>query len=354
MALPSWEETQPLPSWEETSAVSGSLPSWEETEQASPIQQFVEKRRQQGEEGKQRLRAVGEGAASGLTLGFLDELRGVTGAGLEKVLGGSEEDFGELYKTYRDLAREREQGIQEENPYAYGGSRLAGMVAPALATGGAGTIPAMAARGAGIGATIGAGEAEEIEDIPEDLITGAALGAAGAPVGAAVGKGVSLAGKGIEKVGQYTLPPGKSFTPQQAFKEAMKERSQLLGFARMTGQERTPPVERVLKVLMRSGTPELTGAGVGFALGGPLGMATGYGVGKVLPAAARGIQRPASQVLVASGRKLGKYGHIIKQAAEKGPHSVAATHFVLSQQDPDYRKKTENIFDKAYKTGGGF
>lgn len=171
--------------------------------------------------------AVGQGA----TFGFLDELRGLAGQGLDylgeagfipNALTGTSSDFeydasrAPGYRAYRDSERAAYDRYRDENPnLAMAGEMLGGLV-----TGGTGAARAGATNvgrrvaaniaaaptrrrlgllsatggtaGAGGGALAGAGEARELTDIPAEALKGAAIGGtAGAILGPIADAGVS-------------------------------------------------------------------------------------------------------------------------------------------------------------------
>lgn len=49
--------------------------------------------------------------------------------------------------------------------------------------------------------------------------------------------------------------------------------------------------------------------------------------------------------------KLGKYAPAIQKALQRGPQAAAATHFVLSQTQPDYRQATQNLDERDDQNG---
>lgn len=153
-------------------------------------------------------RALIEGAKSGLTANFSDEIAGLGGALAEKIVGADidpslQPSFREAYVRERDAARAVEQDAARAHPGAHLAGSLAGGllsvaavpgVAPMQAARGAGLASrAVAAAapavltGAGLGAVQGAGAAQELSDIPLEAVKGAALGAVIGLGGAALG-----------------------------------------------------------------------------------------------------------------------------------------------------------------------
>lgn len=156
-----------------------------------------------------RTEAGGLGVGEGTTLGFLDETQGVLRA-LPGVASSRPEPVQALgvlgwlisalarpeYRQGRDEARARLAQAREQAP----GASLLGQAAPALAAGlgggptastALGRVAQAALAGGGLGAVVGAGQAEEVGDLPSDVASGAALGALTSAGGQALGEGVS-------------------------------------------------------------------------------------------------------------------------------------------------------------------
>ncbi len=127
----------------------------------------------------------------GLTLGFSDEL-----AGIGNVLGslGSSGSVVDRYRHGRDRKRQELEALQESNPLLSVGLEVAGGLLNPLGTGK--KIGDMVMAGAKVGGLMGAGKADELSDVPGDMVQGAAVGAAlpavlagGAETGQALLKG---------------------------------------------------------------------------------------------------------------------------------------------------------------------
>jgi hypothetical protein len=139
------------------------------------------------------LEAAGHGAASGLTLGFNDELLGGLGAGVDLLKGKTDLDhIVEAYKTHRDAIRASDEAAQSQHPYAYLAGQLGGGALPALATAGAapavegatalGNVARAAGTGALVGGISGVGLSNKeglasLQDIPKNALMGAGTGA---------------------------------------------------------------------------------------------------------------------------------------------------------------------------------
>ena len=93
------------------------------------------------------------------------------------------------------------------------------------------------------------------------------------------------------------------------------------------------------------GAGSLIGGPVGGVVGSAIGAATGQIADKYAGAVMRNIldgRIAAGEGLQAIAPKLGKYAKPLMEAAQRGNKSLAATHFLLSQQDPEYRKITQD------------
>lgn len=143
-----------------------------------------------------KARSAGYGAADTATMGFGDEMAAGVGTLIDKLPGGRGASYGEVLSEMRGLDTKAEQ----QNPKSYMGGQVAGAVAQALATRGAGLFPnatsvlgkagAGAATGAAYGALHGAGSGDDAMDrIRQALIEGS--------IGGAAGGALSLAGQGI-------------------------------------------------------------------------------------------------------------------------------------------------------------
>lgn len=144
-----------------------------------------------------RVDALARGTAQGATLGFNDELQGLSEAGgatkdfngiqhlivgLAKYLAGNPEAAAK-YEEVVKREREANKAAEENHPYMYGGGQVAGTLATLPIGGEAATavaLPARMIRGAAMGALVGglsgAGEGEGATDTAAKAITGAGVG----------------------------------------------------------------------------------------------------------------------------------------------------------------------------------
>lgn len=134
------------------------------------------------------------GFSNAATFGFGDEIQ----AGIRSMMPGSP-----TYKELRDQERKANDAASTANPWSYMGGNVvaalpqAGAVAKNIAGAGVKLIPKMIAgakTAAPIGAAQGAGQAETISDIPAEA-------AKGAVINATLNAGVPVVGKLISKVG---------------------------------------------------------------------------------------------------------------------------------------------------------
>jgi hypothetical protein len=131
------------------------------------------------------LKAGAMGVIQGGTMGFADEIEGALkalGEKGEKIIKHEDtKDLKELYKQYRDQARQKYKQAQEQQPASYFAGNVAGGVGTAALTGGA-SVGGMAALGAVQG--LGSSEGDLTDATPSDLLKTAKDVGVGAGVGA--------------------------------------------------------------------------------------------------------------------------------------------------------------------------
>lgn len=149
-------------------------------------------------------RSAINGATQGATFGFGDELGGLEGAGFEagaNLIGqgpNTGQSLIDLYKQYRDLARERNAKSKAQNPGSYLAGELTGGLILPLGEAGAMKDATMAAKmlkgakmGTGMGAATALGTSEKQMSDPtlaKDLVEGAGMGGlTGAAIPPAIG-----------------------------------------------------------------------------------------------------------------------------------------------------------------------
>lgn len=178
--------------------------------------------------------SFGRGMVSGGTLGFDDEIGGLSGAAVQGVnaayrtLSGqdpsawSDLDLADEYAQARDEVRADKAAAEEANPWTYGAGSLVGGAVTTAAPGiaalsavpkGAGTLTKMAVgarSGAATGALAGAGASEadltegDVEGVARDTLRGAEMGGG---VGAAIPGAMWLGGKGYD-IAKYLAGKG--------------------------------------------------------------------------------------------------------------------------------------------------
>lgn len=136
------------------------------------------------------LESAGLGALQGATLGFGDEIEGGVRGGYNK-LTGNDKSLADLYSQYRDIARQRNEQAQSQNPKSYFAGEVGGGGAAAAATGGLLTGPMAGLRTAALlGGAAGIGNSNAQLGSAEEAksgVIGAGLGAGGHMASEAVG-----------------------------------------------------------------------------------------------------------------------------------------------------------------------
>ena len=179
------------------------------------------------------INTVAEGArkaAQGLTFGFADEIE----AGVKSAFSD------ETYQQARDRLREQGDEFSRQNPKTAMALELAGgLVVPGgFAAGvgkqalkqGAKKIPGLlkgpTAQGAGYGALYGAGQAEELSDVPEQSMYGAGFGGAASKLVSGVGQVVAPK---LKQGAQALYDQGVKLTPGQSMGGAVNWLEQKAG-----------------------------------------------------------------------------------------------------------------------------
>lgn len=247
------------------------------------------------------------GVGQGLTLGFADELKAAGIAGMEALQGRGE--FRPTYEQMRDVYREEQAAAQQQHPVAYGVGEVAGVLPAAVATAPMGLVGGSAA----IGGAMGAGEAKELSDIPAEAAKGAAMGAL---MGGVVKAAAPVVQKGLEGVSKSVLGGTEMASKGLAAGEkALKDKT--------------------MGSLMKAGAIfEPTSAVTALA---------GREIGKrALPVVKKGVEKAGVNLAVSfeelAKRVPNKYKTILQQAEQRGGNALGATHYILMQQDPEYRK----------------
>lgn len=159
------------------------------------------------------------GAGQGVTLGFEDELAGAGSAGIDLVQGNVEslQDLISSYTKKRDEERIANKVAEEENPWTYNLSNIAGGIAlPAAAIGNVAKGATMGAKAmaglkagalGGAAAGLGSSESDTVMGDLKEAATGATIGGVLGPVAAGLGGlGGKVASKVDESLKGYQFP----------------------------------------------------------------------------------------------------------------------------------------------------
>lgn len=146
----------------------------------------------------------------------------------------------------------------------------------------------------------------------------------------------------------------KNADDSSLFKKSIRKLDKFAGTSLSSDIDNTLAKEAFSKADTQGSRKTMLGTVAGGAAGtifggGPIGSVVGgmvgAGVGQYADRYAGDIVKKLLDGKIAKdqafqliGNKLGKYGPVLKQAAARGNNSLAATHFLLSQTDPGYRK----------------
>lgn len=265
------------------------------------------------------LEAFGLGAGQGVTFGLADEGKAFTGSLLDAWREGKFKPSWEEYQSLRDAYRKEAAQAEEEHPGAYLAGELTGMIPTVAGTGvGTGVVQSMKA-GSALGAAHGLGSAREMEDIPMEVTKGAAIGGATAGLGNVIagvatpvasrvtGEALEWGSKGLEPDAVSLLARKEAL---EAGKRAPKLRQEIVprifrAVEETAGPERAEQVINLPSILMKH-------AGNGF-------------------------------------KAFGKFAEMLNKRAAQGGHSLSVAHFVLQQQDPEYRQFIKELEQKEKK-----
>lgn len=340
--------------------------------------------------------AVGAGVRSAIqvpTAGFADELTAALGglfdSGQAALGQRGDIDYDDAYRTRLDSIRNADKAAKEAHPVASGVGTVAGAAMAALAPGLRALGPAaemstgarMATAG-GIGGANALGNSERRAISHDDdgfHVDTDELAGLGKEVGFGVGAG-ALAQGAMDKAAPYVgraLQPiadkvdGAATWVGDKFRGAGDAFKSAGGKLQSLGREAEAPVERLREDLSNwdavasqaaSGstphrgvtdqvsdwakkqlTPQKLVRAVatgGTSLGRDAvkdvtkGVALKYGPGM----AGKGLDQ-IGDVLQATPEVFGKFASTLQQAAQRGNHALAVTHFLLLQQDPAYREQ---------------
>ena len=150
----------------------------------------------QPDQGFSPLESAGLGAIQGATLGYGDEAEGALRAGTDALAGKNlNQSLTDLYTKYRDLARQRNELAEKQNPKSYFAGQLGGGAATAF-------VPGLGELNLGKAAAVGA--AAGLGSSNADLTKGE-IGKAALDTG--IGAGIGAASYGVTKGIQSLLSP---------------------------------------------------------------------------------------------------------------------------------------------------
>jgi hypothetical protein len=284
------------------------------------------------------LPAFGRGAAQGVTLGFGDELQAGVGAGLDALGLGAEmqgQSFYERYKAYRDAERQRDSQAASQHPIANtAGAVSGGLALPVGALGGAGGTARAIGSGAGLGGLAGLGHstADSASGLASDAARGAALGGVlGAGASALGGAGRGIDRRNVARAADDWLEP------TALGGQGLAARSAGPAVSAGSTQPSLPGAARAL-------VGNLAAGAVGGAVGGLPGSVLGNAAYQLAtsPTAQQATRQAVRGATAGIERAMTdpRFAQVLQSASQRGPQAVAATHWILQQQNPEYRAKT--------------
>lgn len=326
-----------MASWKER-----AIPVTAEASEAAPKKGSWKDRASVVEETDSLLESGARGLAQGASFGFADEITGGLEALYDVATTDKElSDLGDLYEQRRDESRANYKKSEEDNPLTYGAGQIGGAVGTAFVPGlGGASLGKLAAQGA-VHAS-GASEADNVGDLARDAATGAGMGLALGAGGKLLSKGASALGKaGKEVLEDVATAPITSAT--RAVDGAMGKTAKTISTAGKYGDKFDKGFD---KLASKFGFNEQTSnlarkalGGSGFA-GNPIGKAVAAAdAASNLPNIAQKGAMISMDTIEMLAPKLGKYGPVLMDAAQRGGNSLAASHFVLQQSDEGYRQK---------------
>ncbi len=283
-----------------------------------------------GKESTPAWKSALRGAAQGASLGFADEITG----GLESAAGSLGLVPDKTYEQARDESRAAYHQAEQDNPNTYltgqvGGS-LATLAVPGLNVAkGASLVPRLATLG-GVGAVQGYGLSEG--DTAEERLTDAAKG-----TGAGVLAG--LGGQAISKVGSAAGYIGQKASDLIGSDRAAKLGKMAANAAIDNTVGRIPGGRYVANELMDKYLPKAAEKIEGQEPISTIHLVDKYGI----KTGEKAIYPAIEKIVESSPESLGKYGPVLRNAAERGGASLGATHWVLQNSDPEYRQMLKSI-----------
>lgn len=299
--------------------------------------------------------SAARGVIQGATMGFADEIAGGVEALWEKAKGDPTA-FGELYKAKRDESRSNFKRAEDTNPKSYMAGQAGGAISTALIPGmGQANVAKLAAQGAAMG--LGSSEADltegEFANAAKDTLVGAGTGAV---VGGA-GKLLSKAGSAVGNFGKEVI---EDVATAPITREAVNSAPQgAMGMAAKS-LKTVGKIGDKFDDMTSSFTKGVAGTGneVADKVVNQVAKKASYaipGVGKVVAAADAASAAPAiaqktayysAQALEKIAPSMGRFAPVMMDAAQRGGTSLAATHFILQQTQPEYREMLKSEEDR--------
>lgn len=275
------------------------------------------------------------GAAQGASLGFADEITGGVSALYDVATTEKElSDIPDLYTQRRDESRAAYKEAEEQNPISYGAGQVAGGVASMAVPGlGGANLAKLGATGAAYG--LGASEEEDISGMAKDAALGGLVGAGGGAVAKQVGnvakRGLSSAtNKARDVIDDVAVA---NYGGDMATSGLVAKGIDKIGKVGDQADKILGGGSTASRVLGQAG---------GYAINPAVGAAmTTSTAAKYLPTVASKTSYVAGDTLDYIIPKMGKYSAPLMEAAQRGGNSLAATHFIMQQQDPEYRQQYE-------------
>ena len=289
------------------------------------------------------LASAGRGLVQGASMGFADEATGALEAAVDWIQNdpGS---FVENYKKHRDESRQAYETAEQANPKSYMAGQFGGAVGTALIPGmGGASLGKLALQGGMQG--LGSSEA----DLTEGDVGGAALDTA---IGTGIGLAGGAAAKQIAGMAGKAAPAVKNLAEEAATNPTLTK----IGNATDVIGHTKGVANKLANIAMKMPEmPELAKKAIDFG-GGVVGRKLAYS--NPLTGTAQGISDAAKATQLAGKGvaeslenmipRMGKYSSVLQQALARGSDSLASTHFVLQQTDPEYSKTyLENAGQKS-------
>lgn len=256
-----------------------------------------------------------------------------------------EHELAMRYRVYRDRQRIQDEASSKANPNSYFLGSLAGGAAAPIGSG------ASLGRLAGQGALAGFGgsEADNAEDLAKDtgkgLILGGGLGLAGKLASAGLSKAAPTIKNSAYEI--LTTPRDPSTLVGKGYQGLRKVEtasgaladSAQQGVSKILDKVGISPDSMLGKNLPKAGevasyfTP-IVGKGIAANRATNLGLKTGLDA----------VKRKASTLSQDNVEQIAsridqRYGRTLREAANRGGHSLAVTNYLLGESDPDYREQ---------------